>query len=765
MSTMKQQTSKPDKNPASSKFSVLHLPAWTIMLIFLAFTLFFFRSQIFGSMFFWEDFVEYVYPTQSFAAQSLAQGTIPFWTPYTFAGMPFLADVAVGFFYPPNMLLSLTVSGGQLPVKALEMVIILHFFMAQLTMYKLCRFWKISQIGSMLSAVSFAFSGIFVCHVFHPMMVYHFSWFPLIFLYFHRAISELRLKSALLCGLTFGIVMLSGHPQTTLYLAFFLFIHTIWFGVSGLIKKEISGVNIVKFLGFAALPIVLAAGIFAVQLLHSSEFASLSQRNEYSFEKASDGSLQAKQILSAVVPKLFGYSDSVQSQNAPFYLEGGKYYHYWETAFYFGIPALLLGLMGFLTYYKTRLGGFLIFAAIFGFLFALGSNGFVFPVFFDIPFFHTFRQPARMMFFVVFAFTFMAGFGYDSLIGRRTSLKAILLVASPIFLLAASAYSGILPALFNVPERILPAIQSFGGSATFLVFIATGLIIAVQRPVIPAQIAGLLCILLTFIDLNMFGGAFNSKSSNPEVEYKINPQLETLLKAQPPEEIFRVKMRDNGYMPMKRNQGMMSKIMLYEGYVPVLLERINPLTPAPKSTLDLLSMKYEIVIDSAQRGAHFAERPDRFPQARMVYKSLVLTEDKIQTTMKSGNVDFLNEVVLEQNAPIELPNLLAMEVKNDVRCIQYKNNSLKYEVNTSQNGILCLSEVWYPAWKVTVDGNPAELLRTNYSLRGVAVPAGKHSVEMHYASVAFAKGMWISLTSLLVAIVGIVWTSRKKDKI
>ncbi|MGB9913253.1 MAG: hypothetical protein ACPLRO_07795, partial [Candidatus Kapaibacteriota bacterium] len=112
------------------------LPFWIVFLIFLATTFFFFSDQILLNSFFWEDFVEYVFPIQNFSAKTFARGEIPFWNPYTFAGMPFLADIQVGFFYIFNRVLSLfTLSGNNLPVLALEIVIILHFFFAQINSY------------------------------------------------------------------------------------------------------------------------------------------------------------------------------------------------------------------------------------------------------------------------------------------------------------------------------------------------------------------------------------------------------------------------------------------------------------------------------------------------------------------------------------------------------------------------------------------------------------------------------------------------------
>ena len=85
-------------------------------------------------------------------------------------------------------------------------------------------------------------------------------------------------------------------------------------------------------------------------------------------------------------------------------------------------------------------------------------------------------------------------------------------------------------------------------------------------------------------------------------------------------------------------------------------------------------------------------------------------------------------------------------------------------VTTDKPGILLMSEIWYPAWKVYVDGAPAELLVADYSLRGVAVPAGTHTVDFRFESGAFGTGVWITIITLVAALGGAVVTGMNVRK-
>lgn len=47
-------------------------------------------------------------------------------------------------------------------------------------------------------------------------------------------------------------------------------------------------------------------------------------------------------------------------------------------------------------------------------------------------------------------------------------------------------------------------------------------------------------------------------------------------------------------------------------------------------------------------------------------------------------------------------------------------------------GLMVLADQWHPGWRARVDGRPAEVLRVNYALRGIALSAGEHTVVMEY---------------------------------
>ena len=65
--------------------------------------------------------------------------------------------------------------------------------------------------------------------------------------------------------------------------------------------------------------------------------------------------------------------------------------------------------------------------------------------------------------------------------------------------------------------------------------------------------------------------------------------------------------------------------------------------------------------------------------------------------------------------------------------------------------ILLLNDRHDPEWNVTVDGQPARLLRCNYIMRGVQLPPGQHTVVFHFQP--SLRGMKVTVASFALGIV------------
>jgi hypothetical protein len=97
-----------------------------------------------------------------------------------------------------------------------------------------------------------------------------------------------------------------------------------------------------------------------------------------------------------------------------------------------------------------------------------------------------------------------------------------------------------------------------------------------------------------------------------------------------------------------------------------------------------------------------------------------------------------------------------------------KSNFLKYQTENQADGFLVISEIYYAeGWKASIDGKEAPILRANYVLRGLEVPAGKHEIVFSFKPDSYFVGNKISLFSSIgvigLLLVSIVMGFRKKE--
>jgi uncharacterized membrane protein YfhO len=98
-----------------------------------------------------------------------------------------------------------------------------------------------------------------------------------------------------------------------------------------------------------------------------------------------------------------------------------------------------------------------------------------------------------------------------------------------------------------------------------------------------------------------------------------------------------------------------------------------------------------------------------------------------------------------------------------------RGNLLKYNVENPSNGLLVFSEIYYAeGWKASIDGKESPVIRANYVLRAMEVPAGNHEIVFRFEPKSFSNGNRISLFSS-IAVLGLLgftafMSFRKKEE-
>lgn len=146
---------------------------------------------------------------------------------------------------------------------------------------------------------------------------------------------------------------------------------------------------------------------------------------------------------------------------------------------------------------------------------------------------------------------------------------------------------------------------------------------------------------------------------------------------------------------------------------------------------------------------------------------LTYADNANQEIERIGQIDLRHEAVADKRFADVLGEAVAQDKNSVAKLLAYEPNQLTYEVSSDKGGVLVFSEVYYPGWTATIDGQPAELGRVNYILRALRVPAGKHQVKLAF----FPKSVdttetiaYVAYVVLLLIIVGGLYDTWRRKK-
>lgn len=182
--------------------------------------------------------------------------------------------------------------------------------------------------------------------------------------------------------------------------------------------------------------------------------------------------------------------------------------------------------------------------------------------------------------------------------------------------------------------------------------------------------------------------------------------------------------------------------------------------------LDMLNAKYFIIPDNNKQPMA-VENKGAIGNAWFVNK-VDYVANANEEIDKIGKINLRHEAVADKKFEAVLGKSAQNDSTANVVLTSYEPNVLKYDVNSKNGGVVVFSEIYYPEWTATVDGQPVDIGRVNYLLRAVNVKPGKHKVvlDFHPKSLNVTETVSYAASAILLivllSIILIEWRKRKQ---
>ena len=740
------------------------------------------------------DFIGQAIPFDRFAQDfDSTFGETPLWYPHIFGGMPFQASGTYHHLqYSFEALVNAVLPDGL--IGALHGRFFFHLLLGAVSMFFLARALSLSRPASFIAATAFVFCT-------HMMATEHANRFicfmhvPLVFLAAYRVFDRGRPFDMVLLGGAFGSQLCSFHPQIAFYTAMLIGLYAAYAVINDLRDRTHAGIVLRKS-GLFAGGVVLAIAVAAVLVFPMQEYAQHSARglsvggSDVNVPFATSWSFPPVEILTFIIPSFAGFGGPLYWGDMPF------------TDFpnYLGIVVVVLAVAG-LMLNRSRMTLFLVIAAVLALLVSFGRHlppvSYVMLHF--VPFFGKFRAPVMILVLSQFAIALLAGYGVHALVERMRAGKDMLgsfakrlcVVAGGVLLLVLaltvfeSSFQSFMTGVYTAADTAHGARSAMMNNADYhagvndmrfyllmgdlwimvLFLCAASALIYATRKTSPALFAAGVSLLVT-IDLLLVASRVVNPEDDPariEAHYaaRDNDIVKALEVDPGPYRILPLSefsSNEYGYFGISSIGGYhAAKLGIYQ-------ELMDQVGFSSFPVLNMLNTRYLVsrqpiqtvgltpVVESEV--GYLYRNETALPRAFLVDSVRVISEkDAIFELMRDpgfrpGEYAIVEKPVAERLGPLG---------DSSVEITLHTPHRIEMTVEAVSRCLLVLSEIYYPAgWSATIDGDPAEIHKTNYVLRSVVVPEGRHDVVITFAPSSFTTGLLVSRIASTLVLAGLV---------
>lgn len=672
------------------------------------------------------DFTTIFYPARYYVGRSIAEGRLPLWNPYAFAGYPHAADPQAATFYPPAWI-TLAATLGHLTLTALQWEAVGHFFLAALFTYLFIRSLLHDREAAFLGALVFTFGGYLTGYPALQLSELEAAvWLPATLLAVTLAVDRRALRWAALGGFTLGLVFLAGRPQS--YLSILPL--TLAWGTYRAAQQRLPGHLASRLL---ATTLIFWLGTMAIQALPTWELTHFSARSAITWASVTEGGFAWWELAGLVLPQPVG-----------------------SYALYPGLLALVLAGAAI----ARRQGLFWFGAALASLFLAVGHRTALFSAAYLVQrwlFPGYLRNFERLALAGSFSLALLAATGWQTwrahpLDAVRTFLQRALALLGLLLLIAALLPTALTPNSTSLTHQLLDALLPLlllllaGWSAlTFLtgrwqawalslLLVLDLFTVNMGRILTPLATApDPLAIVETLRPLQGYGGIFRVEGGEAAIDFGNLLGLENVTGTAP--------LQPRWYTQVMEQVEELRRFQLMNVHLVVTRREIE------HGAFKLLSEQ-----DGLRVYAFFGLNPRAYLVAQT---ATAATDEATLALLNDPAVDLRTTAVVGPEFPALPPQPLAAD--EQVEIATRTPLSIKVRVQAAVPRLLVYSDPDYPGWQARLDGTPVAIYHVNGGFRGVIIPPGDHELTFAYRPLLFYLGAGLTGLTLL----GLVWLFRR----
>lgn len=717
-------------------------------------------------------------------------GHVPLWNPEIFGGMPYIGALGTGDVLYPTALLRLILPTATV----INLGFVVHYVLAGVFTYLFLRRLQVSWSGAVTAGLAYQLSGIVASYAQpgHDGKLVVTALLPLVLLGLLAGMRDRRLWGYSVAALGIGLSILTQHVQMTYYLliAAGLWALYLTFGIPALPRARAAG------LGLALAAVVLGFALAAAQVLPAFVHMPLSSRA--AGVQGGFAGATSYAIPWVHVPEFF----------LKWFVGWGAPGTYWGTnglklhSEYLGLPVIALAIVGAAAPRDRALRWWL---AGIGLLFLLISLGAATPFYrlwwSLMPYVKQMRAPGMAFFVVAFVVACFAAFGVERLeqrIQSATLRRHVLVwwvVAGVVALLAvAGGFGNMAMTLGDRAGRQPDADAILVGALTSALALGVAGVVAwvgLTDRLPPARWVPLL-LLLVGADLWVNARSFWTYSTAHRDLSQVDPIIERIRAGPQPTRALELgalmgprPVYHPGHLMALNVPQLLGEHGLEIRYFDELLGgRLQWRNVGNVRLWDLLAIRWVIVpatppgdvqrLDSIPgyrrvlqdiptadgSRAHLFERMEPAPYARVVPAAAAIDSAQIVATLADPRMAYDRVVLLDARDGVMPPPLRELPPPSASRASVGDwvpgRMAITLDPPPDAAAYLLVAENWYPDWRARVDGEPAPVLRGDWSLITVPVPAGAREVTLSFESASFAAGKLIAWAALLILLAPVI---------